>query len=237
MKARMLFGDEMGFPNACLYTNPLGLRFAFRLGDKGIGVVISTWSPYMAVDVRQLAEEYGMSVYLYLKCVDCNKFTDVIGRNTSRPERWYLYTGSIEAVREIADFLVNHMGHHLTLVHEGIRYPEESPFRYQGRFDKLTKGQEMMFTKEYADKIDPNRAKDNPVEPVAPLPWDDDDIEGEQEERDAAGRERGKAGDRAGSGEAEGVEEGAVPADAEPAEAGGGGGGEGETAADQEQAA
>jgi hypothetical protein len=55
MKARMLFGDEFGFPNSCLYTNPLGIRFAFRIGSYGIGIVLSIWKPYLSVRINEIA--------------------------------------------------------------------------------------------------------------------------------------------------------------------------------------
>jgi hypothetical protein len=72
-----------------------------------------------------------MSVYLYLHCRDCDEFTDVIGRNTQAVERWYIYTGSAEAMKEVNIFLVKHMGHNVTLANEGVRYPESPPWGFE----------------------------------------------------------------------------------------------------------
>lgn len=70
-----------------------------------------------------------MSVYLYLHCLDCEQYSDVIGRNTTHEDglednlgilKWALY-------REAKVFLVKHKGHRVMLIDENARYPNEWP--------------------------------------------------------------------------------------------------------------
>lgn len=70
-----------------------------------------------------------MSVYLYLICEDCERTSDVIGRNSSgegsHPSEggmtWRLY-------KEATPFLIRHLRHHVRLVPEPM---DETPAWYR----------------------------------------------------------------------------------------------------------
>ena len=63
-----------------------------------------------------------MSTYYYLVCKDCKEQTGVIGKSHG------VYYGSDKVNKEVADFLAEHEGHHLSYMSEHAidswKYPE-----------------------------------------------------------------------------------------------------------------
>lgn len=78
-----------------------------------------------------------MSIYLYIRCEECNEDSDVIGRNTEHDDgledsvgivKWRLY------FPDAARFLVKHKSHTVRLISEFEKYPEDPP--WSGNLDE-----------------------------------------------------------------------------------------------------